>query len=94
MLKNIFIIIVFVVFFPGISYSHTYTGMNGFYDGISHPVIGLDHFLAMISVGIISAQIGGRAIWTVPSTFVLIMLIAALYWGTSGWFNSPYIPIP
>ena len=49
--------------------------MVGFYDGLSHPVLGFDHFLAMISVGIISAQIGGRAIWTVPSTFVIIMVI-------------------
>ena len=52
--------------------------MVGFYDGISHPVLGLDHFLAMISVGILSAQIGGRAIWTVPSTFVCIMTIGGL----------------
>ena len=60
------------------AYAHTYTGMIGFYDGLSHPVLGLDHFLAMISVGIISAQIGGRAIWTIPSTFVLIMIVGGL----------------
>ena len=23
-------------------YAHTFTGMNGFYDGLSHPVLGLD----------------------------------------------------
>ena len=60
------------------AYAHTYTGMIGFYDGLSHPVLGLDHFLAMISVGIISAQIGGRAIWTIPSIFVLIMIVGGL----------------
>ena len=58
--------------------AHTYTVMIGFYDGLSHPVLGLDHFLAMISVGIISAQIGGRAIWTIPFTFVLIMIVGGL----------------
>ena len=58
--------------------AHTFTGMNGFYDGLSHPVLGLDHFLAMVSVGIISAQIGGRAIWTVPSIFVSLMLIGGM----------------
>lgn len=42
---------------------------------LTHPVLGLDHLLAMISVGILSAQIGGRAIWAVPATFVGIMLI-------------------
>ena len=51
--------------------------MVGFFDGISHPVLGFDHFLAMVSVGIISAQIGARAIWTIPTTFVFIMIIGA-----------------
>ena len=55
--------------------AHTFTGMIGFYDGLSHPVLGIDHFLAMVSVGIISSQIGGRAIWTIPSTFVFMMII-------------------
>ena len=59
--------------------AHNFIGKIGFYDGMSHPVLGLDHFLAMISVGIISAQIGGRAIWTVPTTFVSIMTIGGLF---------------
>ena len=58
--------------------AHTFTGMNGFYDGLSHPVLGIDHFLAMVSVGIVSAQIGGRAIWTIPATFVLMMIIGGI----------------
>jgi len=58
--------------------AHTFTGMIGFYDGLSHPVLGIDHFLAMVSVGIVSAQIGGRAIWTVPSTFVVMMIIGGI----------------
>ena len=56
-------------------YAHTFTGMNGFYDGLSHPVLGLDHFLAMVCVGVVSSQIGGRAILTVPSLFVLFMIV-------------------
>ena len=63
-------------------HAHTFTGMNGFYDGLSHPVLGLDHFLAMVCVGVVSSQIGGRAIWTVPSLFVLLMILggaAGLY---------------
>lgn len=46
---------------------------GSFIGGLSHPVLGIDHFLAMVSVGILSAQIGGRAIWTVPATFVGVM---------------------
>lgn len=46
---------------------------GSFLGGLLHPVLGLDHFLAMVSVGIVSAFIGGRAIWTVPATFVVLM---------------------
>ena len=49
-----------------------------FLGGITHPVLGFDHLLAMVSVGMISAQIGGKAIWTVPSTFVLVMFFGGL----------------
>lgn len=52
-------------------------GPGGFQAGIYHPVLGLDHLLAMIAVGIVSAQVaqGGdaNAIWAVPTCFVLVM---------------------
>ena len=51
---------------------------GSFVGGLSHPVLGLDHFLAMVSVGILSAQMGGRAIWTVPATFVGVMALGGL----------------
>ena len=77
--KNIFIFLACILIYPLPVLAHNFTGMVGFYDGISHPVLGFDHFLAMISVGIVSAQIGGRAIWTVPTTFVSIMTIGGLF---------------
>ncbi len=48
---------------------------DGFISGFIHPVLGVDHLLAMLCVGIISTQIGGRAIWSVPLSFVLVMLV-------------------
>jgi urease accessory protein len=51
---------------------------GSFMAGITHPVLGADHFLAMVSVGVVSAQIGGRAIWTVPATFVSVMGLGGL----------------
>jgi urease accessory protein len=51
---------------------------GSFLAGFTHPVLGLDHLLAMLSVGILSAQIGGRAIWIVPTTFVSIMALGGL----------------
>jgi urease accessory protein len=49
--------------------------LGSFLGGLTHPVLGPDHFLAMVSVGILSAQIGGRAIWTVPAAFVAAMAV-------------------
>ena len=77
--KNFFIFLICLLFYSLPALAHSFTGRIGFYDGISHPVLGLDHFLAMVSVGIVSAQIGGKAIWTVPATFVSIMTIGGLF---------------
>ena len=77
--KKFYIFLTCLLVYPLPALAHAFFGKIGFYDGISHPVLGLDHFLAMISVGILSAQIGGRAIWTVPSTFVIIMIIGGLF---------------
>ena len=44
----------FLVLFSYPVHAHTFTGMIGFYDGISHPVLGLDHFLAMVCVIILT----------------------------------------
>lgn len=41
--------------------------------GIAHPFLGLDHVLAMLAVGLWAAQIGGRALWAVPVSFVTMM---------------------
>jgi urease accessory protein len=49
--------------------------MHGFVHGFTHPLGGLDHILAMVTVGIFAWQLGGRALWLVPATFVLAMAI-------------------
>jgi urease accessory protein len=38
--------------------------------GVSHPLTGLDHILAMLAVGLWAAQRGGRAVYAVPAAFV------------------------
>ena len=70
---------------PTIAYAHDGGNipLGGFLVGLLHPVLGFDHLLAMLSVGILSAQIGGRAIWTVPATFVGVMALGGLL-GLSG----------
>lgn len=75
-----FVIALLFASIPGVAYAHdgTNLGLGGFLSGIVHPVLGYDHLLAMLSVGIISAQIGGRAIWTVPATFVSVMAVGGV----------------
>lgn len=62
---------------PAYAFAHSAQLGTGFVSGLCHPVLGPDHLLAMLAVGIISAQIGGKAIWIVPSNFVLCMIIGA-----------------
>lgn len=41
--------------------------------GFLHPLMGLDHLLAMLGIGIWAAQLGGRAAWLVPAAFLAVM---------------------
>jgi len=49
-------------------------GSGGLVSGFLHPLLGLDHTLAMLAVGIWAALLGGRAMWIVPTAFVICML--------------------
>lgn len=64
-------------------WAHVFAGDAGPAAGFMHPLTGPDHFLAMFTVGVLSARIGGRAIWTVPATFVTVMLAGGIV-GMSG----------
>jgi urease accessory protein len=48
---------------------------SGVLAGIAHPMGGLDHVLAMVSVGLFAAALGGRALWALPASFVGMMLV-------------------
>lgn len=58
--------------------AHEIDSGGGFMAGFNHPVLGFDHLLAMLSVGMLSTQLGGRAIWTVPLAFVCFMLVGGI----------------
>lgn len=49
---------------------------EGIAAGMLHPLLGLDHLLAMAAVGIWAAQLGGRARWALPASFVTLMALA------------------
>lgn len=50
----------------------------GFLSGLSHPVSGLDHVLAMVAVGIWGAQLAAPAVWLLPVAFPLLMAVGGL----------------
>jgi urease accessory protein len=62
--------------------AHTGVGhSSGFFAGLSHPVGGMDHLLAMLSVGIWSALVskgGAWRIWVAPAAFVAAMFAGAM----------------
>src|SRR5215831_13226401 len=62
---------------PGIGDAH----------GFAHPLGGLDHILAMVTVGILAWQLGGRALWLVPATFILAM-------AAGGALGMAGVPVP
>jgi len=59
--------------------AHTGGGSaSGFVAGFGHPLLGLDHLLAMVAVGLFAAVLGGRALWLVPASFVAMMAVGGL----------------
>ena len=60
----------------GMANAHPGHGLS-YLDGVAHPLLGLDHVLAMLAVGVWAAHIGGRAIWAVPLSFVLLIVFGA-----------------
>lgn len=51
---------------------------TGFAYGFAHPLLGLDHLLAMMAVGLWAARIGGRALVIVPAAFLGVMALGGL----------------
>jgi len=61
---------------PALASAHTGVGSTlGFAHGFGHPIGGIDHILAMVAVGIFAANLGGRALWAVPLTFMALMAV-------------------
>lgn len=74
-----------VLIVPTSCFAHAKQDGEGFMAGLLHPVFGFDHLLAMVSVGIVSAQMGGASIWRVPTAFVSAMVVG----GIMGIFQVP-----
>lgn len=54
--------------------AHEGAGISGgFVSGLLHPVLGWDHVVAMVAVGLWGAFLGAPAIWLLPVIFPLVM---------------------
>jgi urease accessory protein len=60
-------------------------GGAGFLQGLEHPLLGVDHVLAMVAVGVWASQLGRPAWWILPVVFPAAMVAGGLL----GWLNAP-----
>ena len=74
-LNSLFIFLLFIDESTAHSLVNDY---SGFGNGFSHPILGLDHFLVMLGVGVWGAQMQGRRMWSLPITFPIIMSLGAI----------------
>jgi urease accessory protein len=70
------------------AFAHEATGLaGGFGSGFMHPMLGWDHVVAMVAVGLWGAFLGKPAIWLLPVVFPLVMAFGGAL-GVAG------VPIP
>jgi urease accessory protein len=73
--KLLFSIVAFSLL-AGQASAHTGEGINsGFACGFWHPILGWDHVVAMVAVGMWGAFLGKPAIWILPIVFPLVMAV-------------------
>lgn len=88
--SRVFAILAAILLLPSLAHAHVGVGeTSGFLHGMGHPLSGLDHICAMVAVGLWAAQMGGRAIWAVPLTFVSVMALGGAL-GMLG-FHVPFV---
>jgi urease accessory protein len=74
----------------GPAMAHVGTGLpGGFLSGFRHPLSGLDHLLAMVSVGLWGAFLGRPLIYLLPVVFPGMMVAGAIM----GMFVVPVPPV-
>jgi urease accessory protein len=77
---------------PTAAFAHPAIGpAAGFAHGFAHPIGGIDHVLAMVAVGLLAANLGGRALWALPLAFIALMVAGGVL-GMAG-VPLPYVEI-
>ena len=76
-----------LLLFTSPAFAHTGESAGGFLAGLSHPVFGPDHVVAIVAVGLWGAFLGPTAIWLLPIVFPLVMALG-------GVFGIVGVPLP
>jgi urease accessory protein len=58
--------------------AHTGSVADGFAGGFAHPLLGPDHVIAMVAVGLWGAFLGPPAIYALPVVFPLVMAVGGV----------------
>lgn len=74
MFRNLLRIVAVLAVLSVTAYAHPGHETAGFSSGFVHPFAGWDHLLAMLAVGLWAVQLGGRALFVAPLSFVALML--------------------
>ncbi len=72
-LQRLFIVLLALT--PQMAFAHPGHEASGLLNGFAHPLMGIDHILAMVTVGVLASQLSGRALWVVPGTFLAVMAL-------------------
>jgi len=85
---NIFLAAVVLLLFQSDSvHAHAGHSSGGIVGGILHPLLGFDHLLAMVAVGLWSSRGGSKRRWLLPVLFVSAMI-------PSMWMGIAGLPLP
>lgn len=63
---------------PTFAFAHPGHDTSGMMAGLLHPLLGWDHLLAMVAVGMLAVMGRQKLAWQLPVAFVSFMLIGAL----------------
>lgn len=66
------------VLVPSMAFAHPGHDTSGMLSGVLHPLLGWDHLLAMVAVGMLAMMGRNKPAWQLPLAFVGFMLVGAL----------------
>lgn len=70
--------LLFLVAMSQPAWAHPGHAGHEFADGWWHPLLGADHLLAMVAVGLLAVRLGGPGLWLMPAAFLASMLVGGL----------------